>query len=175
MGQGLGVVSRLASPEARASIQHPKMAAINDSFKRRLLEIDRTSRTASWVLLPLSLGASLFLLVGGIQALRQRARSMVKTSLATGLVVDLAAGVFSILMGVKTMSLMSWYYKEAAACGIEGARGLSMAPLALASVPMIGWFVLKPAYYIWGLVYLGRPHVKSAFDAPSSLPPPSPS
>lgn len=146
------------------------------AMQHRIEEIQRKWMPFTATQQTLNLLASAALLAAGVLLLRMHARGpmLFVASVIGNLVVDLAGGVLGVVIQQDTQEVMHQMMADMAAQspGAPGAgrmfEGIVQASSWLGVCMAGGWFLLKAAYYVWGIVYLRKPEAKRLFAGETS-------
>ena len=166
-----GALAQLAQPKLPVPAPDPKFAELNAEFGQRMKAVNAGMAPYLWTLYPFSAASSALLLAGGVLGLKGRGRSAMTAAFAASLAVDLGSLVIGIVTQLRTSDTMTWYFREMSALdpakappGMAGIlSGSMMAGIGIGVV----WYLGKAAYYLWGLLYVRKPEVRSWLGATS--------
>jgi hypothetical protein len=175
LGGAVGIAgSFIPMQQQPAAGGNPRMAEIQAEFQQRLGRITLENRKTALIVFPCLMAVSVLLAAAGIAALQLKARTFVKVAFGVSLLADTLGAIYGIVVQMKTMELMRWYSAEISQVSNVPAMEMVMNVSTWIGVFFgAGWMIAKAAFYIVGLVYLGKPKVRQAFEggaAPASQP-----
>ena len=173
LGGVFGLVVQAVNPKGGFEQKDPKLKAQSEELQRRLQELQERHRPLIRISLPLGVLASLLLVAGGVSALKVQGRGLVLGSLAINVLVDAFAAALGITMQMQSAKIMRWYFNETASASNlppAFAGGMWFATLSGVAFALL-WVLAKLAFYVWGLIYLGRPQVRAAFSGRTAVMP----
>ena len=166
LGGAMGLVGLVLNPKQQAPNPNPKLKDLNAEFEQRMERVMKESRPVLLALHPASMLLSVLLAVAGIAGLKMSGRPFIQAMFAGNLIVDTIAAILNIMIQTKTISVMTWYFRESAS--------ESNMPRSVATGMQFGlytgmffagaWLLMKTAFYVWGVVYFGMKSVRAAFQ-----------
>jgi len=174
LGGAMGILGLAIGRTTIPPDKNPKMTEVNAEFQRRMETMMKENRPFSLLVIPAVMATSALLAVAGLVGLNLKGLGLLKAAFVANLLVDIGAAVFQILVQVKSMGIMKWYFGEMSAASGSGAGGPAMEmtlQFGLYAGLFFGvfWLVLKLAFYVVGLVYF---HKRAIVDAFSGRPAP---
>ena len=188
-------LSTIGSSLAQGPMQSVQRAQLETQYRdqpevlERQLQLQETLRTETQRWLPLSVAhqslnmlASLALLIASVLLFRwhPKAPRLFVGAAYASLAIDLVGVATAIVMQLAMQDAMQSFFTASAAADPNMPAGMGdlMGPLAQASVGAsvcmgIGFFGIKCAYYVWGIVFVRKDTTRALF-APPPAPAPSP-
>ena len=171
LGGAFGILGLMINPKGQMPPgTDPKQAEVHEEFQRRLEKVTKETRTTSMIVIPIMMLTSAILAAAGIAGLQLKALGLVRVGFVSSLLVDAFGAVYNIVVQMKTMEVMKWYFSQ-----LSGPKNLQTGMEMGMQVGMytglffgIGWMVAKAAFYIVGIVYFSKPKVREAFEGGSA-------
>jgi hypothetical protein len=163
---------------------NPRMQELQDQMQQEIMAATQSWQVFNWIMLAGLLLLAVSLLIGAIQTLGLKAlgRRLLMGVFVALVVLDVLRAIAAMSIQLKTQRAMRTYMPQlmesAAPPGqpIPPQLGRMMSAMTGAAVVFgiviaVFWVALKIAFYLFGLLYLRRPAIRSLFEP---LPPPAP-
>jgi hypothetical protein len=163
-------MAQIALPKLPVPAPGPKYAELNAEFEQKMKAVNGGMAPFFWAHLPFAVIGSAMLLAGGALGLKGRGRPVLTTAFALSLVFDLGALTVGIVTQLRTSEVMKWYFEEMSKIGgaPPGMAGILSGSMMAGIGIGVVWYLGKAAYYLWGLLYVRKPAVRSWLDSTST-------
>jgi len=170
-------IQKWVQPKGANTGMPPEMQAAQEKFQEDLYAVQDKY---FWVLVPsvvIRFPVALLLLMGGIRALslQERGRKLLLMGCGVALGFELASSILQSFLVMENMTITNGYIEnitnnmpkdKAAAVQVMGivktvTRAINIVVLVLTGVVVL----LKIALYLFGLIYLRKPHIQALFHS----------
>jgi len=169
LGGAMGLVGQMFDQTQMPPDNDPKQAELNAEFQKRMQQMQKEMRPAVFAVFPAAMATSALLAVAGIAGVQMRGRGLLKVALVSNLLVDIAVAVWQVLIQVKSIAVMKWYFREMTLANSGGGGAASAVEMGMQASLYGGlffgvfWLVLKLAYYVVSLVYFSKRPIVDAY------------
>lgn len=176
-GGGIGLFDHLWKGSLFPADPDPEVAQLDAELDRRLEDSKKGFRPLLVAVYSTAILASALLAVAGVAGFNLKGLGVLRLALAANLALDVVETSLSVLVQMRSLPIMRWYNREMTADGEMPAAMTSWMDVTLyvSIAATVAWGLAKLVFYVWGLVYFGRPAVRDLFEGRvSSALPPSP-